>query len=257
MVRADQAFATGQTFAEEVQIQRRGGACFWASLQGAAVKPGSPTEGVIWLIADVSTQRQHREQLSWSATHDVLTDLVNRREFEARLQVQLHDRRRHEMASALFIDLDDFKAVNDSAGHAAGDAMLQQVAALLSSASARATRWRAWAATSSRCCCAVATGRRPRRSPSRSAAASPRSGCPGRVRPCGSGASIGVVEIEDSLGDIKAVLAAADAACYAASGPGATACEATSRAAWRCIEGRPEPQGRMRPRPTRRRRPAP
>ena len=220
MARAGQAFALGQPFAEEVELQRRGGSRFWASLQGAAVNPGTPGAGVIWVLSDISSQRQYREQLSWSATHDVLTDLVNRREFEARLGAQLHDRRRHETASALFIDLDEFKAINDSAGHAAGDAMLKQVATLLNGRvregdTVARLGGDEFAVLLRGCDCqtaeAIAEQIRTRVAACK---------LPWQGRMLQVGASIGVVEIDDTLPDIAAVMAAADAACYAAKRAG-------------------------------------
>ena len=223
MARADLAFSTGQNFSEEVQIRRQDGRRFWASLQGAAVNAGSPSDGVIWLVSDISSQRLHREQLSWSASHDPLTNLVNRREFEARLQTQLQDRRRQEQASALFIDLDDFKAVNDGGGHAAGDAMLQQVASLLTGRvregdTAARLGGDEFAVLLRGCdrqtAEAVAEQIRSRVAAFR---------LPWQGRMFQVGASIGVVEIDDSFADIAAVLAAADAACYAAKRAGRNA----------------------------------
>ena len=68
-----------------------------------------------------------REQLAWTATHDALTKLINRREFESRLGAKVR-RREDGPFSALFIDLDRFKAVNDLHGHEGGDRVLAAVA---------------------------------------------------------------------------------------------------------------------------------
>ncbi|MFT3814807.1 MAG: EAL domain-containing protein [Acidovorax sp.] len=78
-------------------------------------------------------QRQTFEaQLSWQATHDVLTGLANRRGFEHRLEAAIqalgHRKTTH---SLMFIDLDQFKIINDTCGHAAGDEVLRQVTTLL------------------------------------------------------------------------------------------------------------------------------
>jgi len=84
--------------------------------------------GAVMVFHDVSEKRALAQQLSWQATHDPLTGLVNRREFEARLEALLEDARatgRHH--ALLFLDLDQFKVVNDTAGHAAGDELLRQL----------------------------------------------------------------------------------------------------------------------------------
>jgi len=84
--------------------------------------------GAIVVFRDVSDTREMARQMSWQATHDSLTGLVNRREFELQLQ-QLIDRARQESKNnaLLYIDLDQFKVVNDTCGHTAGDELLRQV----------------------------------------------------------------------------------------------------------------------------------
>jgi diguanylate cyclase (GGDEF)-like protein len=79
-----------------------------------------------------TTEREFVERLSFQASHDALTGLVNRREFEARLGRAL-DRLSHRPGehSLMFLDLDQFKVVNDTCGHAAGDQLLKQTSALL------------------------------------------------------------------------------------------------------------------------------
>jgi diguanylate cyclase (GGDEF)-like protein len=88
--------------------------------------------GAVLVFRDVSEQRRMAREMSYRATHDALTGLVNRSDFESRLQQTL--RLAHAEASAhalMYIDLDQFKLVNDACGHAAGDQLLRQVAALL------------------------------------------------------------------------------------------------------------------------------
>lgn len=126
------AFRQGGSYLAEHELRHRDGRRIWAYLQGAALTPSDPAGGTVWILSDISELRAQREQLSWTASHDALTRLVNRGEFERRLDVVCSSRRRGESSCLLMIDLDGFKAVNDSAGHAAGDAMLQDVAALLS-----------------------------------------------------------------------------------------------------------------------------
>ncbi|WP_309707314.1 EAL domain-containing protein [Armatimonas sp.] len=88
--------------------------------------------GVVLVFHDVTEQRRLSGEMSYRATHDTLTGLVNRAEFDTRLRRTLHqaheDRGEHTL---LFIDLDQFKLVNDACGHSAGDQLLQQVAKLL------------------------------------------------------------------------------------------------------------------------------
>lgn len=88
--------------------------------------------GVVIVFRDVSHERALQQQLSWNAAHDSLTGLINRREFELKVGAALgsakHERTVHAL---LYIDLDQFKVVNDTCGHAAGDALLKAVSRLL------------------------------------------------------------------------------------------------------------------------------
>lgn len=88
--------------------------------------------GAVVVFRDVTHQRALSSQLSWHASHDVLTGLRNRREFEKHVAHALHSAKQEDHTHALlYIDLDRFKLVNDTAGHAAGDALLQILANLL------------------------------------------------------------------------------------------------------------------------------
>ena len=128
---ATETFAAGGTCDAERELVRADSSRFWARLQGAPVRAGDSHAGTIWIFTDITESRRHREQLSWSASHDELTGLVNRREFELRLDEEIGERADAEPSAALFIDLDRFKAVNDSSGHAAGDVLLKNIAAIL------------------------------------------------------------------------------------------------------------------------------
>ncbi len=114
-------------FEGEVELVRHSGEAFWAQMRGRAVVAGDRTKGTIWTIEDVSEEREHRERLSWSASHDALTRLANRPAFEALLD-SATQHAASEPFCVMFIDLDRFKQVNDTGGHAAGDAMLRNVA---------------------------------------------------------------------------------------------------------------------------------
>ncbi len=85
--------------------------------------------GLVGLLAsDVAHRRALEAQLSYQAFHDPLTGLTNRRRFMETTQAALSARAAAGMVAALFLDLDDFKVVNDTLGHAAGDDVLLAVA---------------------------------------------------------------------------------------------------------------------------------
>jgi len=131
MTSAVAAFARDRSYRAEHQLRHRDGHALWAYLQGAALDPANAQAGSIWIVSDITELRAQRDQLYWSASHDSLTRLYNRREFMRRLEQACSNRRRVESTCLLMVDLDGFKAINDSGGHAAGDAMLQDVAELL------------------------------------------------------------------------------------------------------------------------------
>jgi diguanylate cyclase (GGDEF)-like protein/PAS domain S-box-containing protein len=88
--------------------------------------------GAALLLHDVTELRGLARQMSYQATHDALTGLVNRREFERRLEEAIDSGHRGDGQHVLcYLDLDRFKLVNDTSGHLAGDSMLREVAKLL------------------------------------------------------------------------------------------------------------------------------
>jgi diguanylate cyclase (GGDEF)-like protein/PAS domain S-box-containing protein len=89
--------------------------------------------GVVLVFHDVTRAREMANRLSWQATHDTLTGLYNRRAFEDRLHhlLQKTDDLNRTAHVLLYIDLDQFKVVNDIAGHIAGDEMLKQIAGFM------------------------------------------------------------------------------------------------------------------------------
>ena len=89
--------------------------------------------GMRGTVKDVTEQHDLAEQLKYQANHDHLTGLINRREFERRCQRSLDSARSTATRHAVcYLDLDQFKIVNDTCGHAAGDELLRQIASALS-----------------------------------------------------------------------------------------------------------------------------
>jgi diguanylate cyclase (GGDEF)-like protein/PAS domain S-box-containing protein len=94
--------------------------------------PGSGISGAVVVFHDVSELRGLTRKMSYQATHDPLTGLINRREFERQLDDAMDSAHAEDAVHMLFyMDLDRFKAVNDTCGHLAGDNMLREVAALI------------------------------------------------------------------------------------------------------------------------------
>ena len=87
--------------------------------------------GSVLTFRDVTEQRKLTQKLAYQAAHDSLTGLLNRKEFETRLSKILAATRKNDSHALLFLDLDQFKIINDTCGHSAGDELLRQVTALL------------------------------------------------------------------------------------------------------------------------------
>jgi len=97
---------------------------------GASAPPG-----LVLVLHDTSELRGLTRQMTYQASHDALTGLVNRREFERRLQEAMDSAQTGNAAHALcYLDLDRFKVVNDTCGHTAGDHMLREVASIIKEA---------------------------------------------------------------------------------------------------------------------------
>ncbi|MCK7544142.1 diguanylate cyclase [Marinobacter bryozoorum] len=96
------------------------------------VSRGEPDERLVFVIRDDSERRRQEQQLSWQATHDSLTGLLNRRAFSAELVKWLAQASTLEVPTVLMlIDLDHFKPVNDEGGHLLGDELLRKLADIL------------------------------------------------------------------------------------------------------------------------------
>ncbi len=91
-------------------------------------------QGSVVAFRDISERMSLENELRWQADHDTLTKLANRRRFERDLNREIdHLKRGHDCSALLYIDLDRFKYVNDTAGHTAGDQLLIEISQLLAS----------------------------------------------------------------------------------------------------------------------------
>lgn len=173
--------------------------------------------GAVLVLRDVTASHQLARQLSWQATHDALTGLFNRREFERQLaetiEAAKHD---HQCHALCYLDLDQFKIVNDTCGHQAGDKLLRQISRLLKQR-VRATDILArlggdeFGVLLSQCSLAqaeqVANTLRTLLQNFRFTS---------QNKTFSIGVSIGLVIIDETSQDLTSVLSAADAACFAA-----------------------------------------
>ncbi|MDE2252142.1 MAG: EAL domain-containing protein, partial [Gammaproteobacteria bacterium] len=201
---------------------RRDGNEIYVESTASPIRDGSgAVSGGVLVFHDVSEARELNRRLSYHASHDVLTGLVNRREFEHRMERALKSAKARETSYALcYIDLDQFKIVNDTCGHSAGDALLGQVGALLKSK----VRWRD---TLSRLggdefgilleSCSLDEAMRMAET-LREAVRNFRFTWEERVFRLG--ASIGVVPVTAENEDVASVISAADSACQAAKEQG-------------------------------------
>ena len=173
-------------------------------------------------MEDITASREHRERLAWTSSHDSLTGLVNRPAFEE-LLTRSTERAGMEPFCAMFVDLDHFKQVNDSGGHAAGDALLRDVAHILAAQVRQADTVARLGgdefAILLRGCPleqALEVGEK-----LRSAVVAYRLLWEGQS--FGVSASIGLVAVDASYPSATEVMRAADAACYAAKEQGRNA----------------------------------
>jgi diguanylate cyclase (GGDEF)-like protein/PAS domain S-box-containing protein len=105
----------------------------WVSFNSSLVRlPGGPPLYLITQVEDIGKRKELEEQLRHLAQHDPLTQLFNRRRFDEELaRLLAHSQRYHAPAALFILDVDNFKEVNDTQGHAAGDAALQAVGDIL------------------------------------------------------------------------------------------------------------------------------
>jgi len=201
---------------------RRDGNEIYVESTASPIRDGSgAVSGGVLVFHDVSEARELNRRLSYHASHDVLTGLVNRREFENRMERALKSAKARETSYALCVlDLDQFKIVNDTCGHSAGDALLGQVGALLKSK----VRWRDTLARLGGDEFAILLESCTLDEAMRTAEALREAvrnfKFTWEERTFRLGASIGVVPISADNADVASVLSAADSACQAAKEAG-------------------------------------
>jgi diguanylate cyclase (GGDEF)-like protein/PAS domain S-box-containing protein len=197
--------------------------------------------GHLWIYEDVTRERQTAEQLVYLAERDALTGLNNRHRFQQELARTMQDTDRHRSQCAvMFFDLDEFKTINDSYGHRAGDALLIRVAGEIGALVRRNEVLARLGGDEFAILLPACRTRRPRRWPSASCARSHRFPSASRDTTCGSPPALGIAYYPEHAADADDLVARADIAMYQAKGAG--------KNTWRVYRADSEADSEMRSR---------
>jgi len=173
--------------------------------------------GAVTVFHDVTQERRLTRALSYQASHDALTGLINRREFDTRLQRAVLGAQQHSAAHALlYIDLDQFKVVNDTCGHQAGDRLLRDVTGLLQARVRAADTLARLGGDEFGILLENCTLDQARRIAEGVRQSLHEYRFVWGTSTLSVGASVGVVEIKSDTENVASVMSAADIACYAA-----------------------------------------
>jgi len=176
--------------------------------------------GAVLVFKDVTQLRGMEREMTYLASHDALTGLLNRREFEIRLKRAIRSARGERRHALLYLDLDQFKVVNDTCGHLAGDEMLRQMTALLRSRVRRSDLLARLGGDEFGVLLEDCPPPQARQIAEQMRRTVREFRFSWRGQVFEAGVSIGLVPITADSGDLSHVLAAADAACYVAKDGG-------------------------------------
>jgi diguanylate cyclase (GGDEF)-like protein/PAS domain S-box-containing protein len=178
--------------------------------------------GAVMVFHDVSKERRLRRALAYQASHDALTGLINRREFENRLNEALLTARSDEGTThaLMYLDLDQFKLVNDTCGHQAGDRLLKQITGLLQTRIRTSDTIARLGGDEFGVLLQDCTADRAAKIADNLRQAIREYRFEWQDGAMNVGVSIGIVEINSASESIASVMAAADVACYAAKDSG-------------------------------------
>ncbi len=177
--------------------------------------------GAVLVIRDVTRLRELEREMAYLASHDPLTGLINRREFDRRLRETItSDRGRTARHALCYLDLDDFKVVNDTCGHIAGDELLRQLTAVLATAIRPQDTLARLGGDEFGILLRDTSTAEARRLTERFLASINHYRFVWEQRMFQVGASVGIVPVAEAGGNLSELMSAADAACYVAKDRG-------------------------------------